>query len=108
MARTKRWVWSGAPKESNSQGAHSSGSLPDQSSGTSRVALRELMNASSLLVAAVSPPMRDARAPRSCGTDQVYCTALPSSKPNLPARFELGRLEGGARREAPVGAAGLD
>ncbi len=83
-SRTKRWVWSGAPKKSNSHGAHSSGSLPDQSSGVSRLAFRELMNAWSLLVAAASPPMSDASAPRSCGTDQVYCTALPSSKPSCP------------------------
>src|SRR6202034_1603310 len=39
MARTNFCVSSGAPKESNSHGAHSSGSLPDHSSGTLRDAL---------------------------------------------------------------------
>ena len=33
MERTAPWVWSGAPKKSNSHGAHSLGSLPDQSYG---------------------------------------------------------------------------
>ena len=47
-------------------------------------------------------------AARSWGTDQVYWTALPSSKPGLAAGFELGRLEGRPRREAAVVAAGPD
>ena len=66
------------------------------------------VSSSSLAAPAASPPMSEASPARSCGTDHVYWTALPSSKPGLPARLELGGLEGLARGEAAVGAAGLD
>ena len=56
--------------------------------------------------ARASPPIRSARADRSWGTDQVYWTALPSSKP-ARRRARAAGLEGRPGGKLPSAFAGL-
>ncbi len=94
--RTTSSVRHGAPRARYTHGAPRLGSLPSQAYGALCPALSCVKKVSRRRRAARRPPIAAVRSPRSCGTIQVYCAALPSWKPRCP--FELT----GVARNAPA------